>query len=307
MDLPMLLSRSQLRAVGYSDGELRQLLRTGELTAVRRGSYLRGAPPDDAEARHAVAARAALDHLGPGAACSHVTAAVLHGLPVWRTSLQRVHLTRRCGRSGSRANARVHVHAAPLRPDETCVLSDMPVTSLDRTLIDLARTVPFEEAVVMADAALRGEPSRREPVAPAALSEALARAARWRGARAAGRAIAFADGRSASVGESRSRVAISLAGLPAPVLQWKVTDHTGQLIGYTDFGWPQLRTVGEFDGRIKYGRLLRPGQDPGDAVFAEKRREDRLRDQGLEVVRWSWRDLASFTPIADTLRRRFRS
>ena len=80
----------------------------------------------------------------------------------------------------------------------------------------------------------------------------------------------------------------------------------GELIGYTDFGWPQLRTVGEFDGQVKYGRLLRPGQEPGDAVFAEKLREDRLRDQGLSVVRWTWSDLARFAPVADRLRRALR-
>jgi hypothetical protein len=34
------------------------------------------------------------------------------------------------------------------------------------------------------------------------------------------------------------------------------------------------------------------GQDPGDAVFAEKRREDAIRDEGWGVVRWVWTDLA---------------
>lgn len=61
--------------------------------------------------------------------------------------------------------------------------------------------------------------------------------------------------------------------------------------------------MGEFDGRIKYGRLLRPGQDPGEAVFAEKVREDALRDEDLGVVRWLWTDLANFAPVADRLRR----
>ncbi|MDT7681251.1 MAG: hypothetical protein QOG57_1561, partial [Pseudonocardiales bacterium] len=62
----------------------------------------------------------------------------------------------------------------------------------------------------------------------------------------------------------------------------------------------------EFDGRIKYGRLLRPGQAPGDAVFEEKRREDALRDHGLRVVRWCWDDLDTFAAVADRLRRAFR-
>ena len=67
-------------------------------------------------------------------------------------------------------------------------------------------------------------------------------------------------------------MALHLAGLPAPVLQWEVCSPCGAVVARVDFGWPELRTVGEFDGRVKYGRLLRPGQDPGDAVFEEKRR-----------------------------------
>ena len=66
------------------------------------------------------------------------------------------------------------------------------------------------------------------------------------------------------------------------------------------------RTVGEFDGRVGYGRLLRPGQDPGDAVFREKLREDALHDEGLHVVRWTWQELDSFASVAERLRRRFR-
>ena len=329
-------TRPALLAAGYSDRELRRALRAGELTPVRRGSYVRGQPPDDAALRHLVAARAALDHLTGGVACSHVTAAVLHGLPVWRIPLRRVQVTRTeaLRRSGSRANARVHVHAAPLTADEIVTLAGMPVTSLARTAVDLARSLPFEEAVAVVDAALHGldgpgrmrSPSahppvvgrldspvtghplphhpatRREPLDPTELAAALERAAGWPGVPAARRAIAFADGRSASVGESRSRVAISRAGLPEPVLQWTVFDAEGRLVGIVDFGWPEQRTVGEFDGRVKYGALLRPGQEPGDAVFEEKRREDRLRDQGLAVVRWTWPDLAQFARTATRLR-----
>ena len=57
--------------------------------------------------------------------------------------------------------------------------------------------------------------------------------------------------------------------------------------------------LGEFDGRVKYGRLLRPGQEPGDAVFEEKRREDAIRDEGWGVVRWVWSDLQVPHRLAD--------
>jgi hypothetical protein len=77
------------------------------------------------------------------------------------------------------------------------------------------------------------------------------------------------------------------------------------LIGYADFGWPTYRTVGEFDGQIKYGRLLRPGQEPGDAVFAEKVREDQIRAAGLTVVRWTWSEIPRFEAVAERLLRAF--
>ena len=49
---------------------------------------------------------------------------------------------------------------------------------------------------------------------------------------------------------------------------------------------------------IKYGRLLRPDQSPGDVVFEEKRREDELRTEAWEVVRWTWPELAALAPVA---------
>jgi hypothetical protein len=126
------------------------------------------------------------------------------------------------------------------------------------------------------------------------------------GTRGARRAIGFADGLSESVGESRSRVAIAAAGLPVPVLQWEVHAAAGgRFVGRVDFGWPELTVVGEFDGLIKYGRALRPGQDPAEVLVAEKLREDALRDEGLGVVRWIWADLTAFGPIARRLRSRF--
>lgn len=62
----------------------------------------------------------------------------------------------------------------------------------------------------------------------------------------------------------------------------------------TDWAWPEFGLLGEFDGRIKYGRLLKPGQDPGDVVFEEKRREDELREiTGFSMIRLIWSDFAN--------------
>jgi len=302
VDLPEILQRKALRLEGFGDDEVRRLLRAGRLTAVRRGSYVLGVPPESRDARHALRVRAELAHLADDAVVSHASAAVLHGLPTWGLRLDRVHVTR-ARRSGGRAGRQVHVHTAPLDPEEVDLVDGIPVTSVARTVVDLARTLPFEPAVAVADAALHAlltEPERLAAL-QAALAAAAARSAGWPGSPDARRVLAFADARSGSVGESRSRVAIHRAGLPPPVLQWEVVGSAGQWIGMVDFGWPKQRTVGEFDGKEKYGRLLKPGQSPADAVYLEKRREDALRAETLSVVRWGWDALSDFASTAARL------
>jgi hypothetical protein len=194
----------------------------------------------------------------------------------------------------------VHVHAALLRPEEIVDVDGMAVTRPARTIVDTAQDAPFTGSVVIADAALQAG-----LVDPAALADAAERARRRPGVAQARRVAAFAQPGGHSVGESRSRVLLARAGLPPPVLQWPVIDGAGRHIGTTDFAWPDLGVVGEFDGLVKYGRLLRPGQSPGDAVVAEKCREDRLRDEGLRVVRWIWRELDDFDPVVARLVRAF--
>jgi hypothetical protein len=75
----------------------------------------------------------------------------------------------------------------------------------------------------------------------------------------------------------------------------------------TDFAWPEQRTVGEFDGKVKEGRPLRPGQSAADVVDAEKLREDAIRPQDWEVVRRTRADLGDFTDTAIRIRDRFRA
>lgn len=182
------------------------------------------------------------------------------------------------------------------------LVEGVPVTSLARTVADLARTLPFEQAVVLADGAMsvkRADAPDRGDVL------AVLDQRRWPGTPAARRVVAFADARSQSPGESRSRIALWRAGLPTPVLQWEVRRSDGVLVGEVDFGWPELRTVGEFDGKVKYGVLVRPGEDPADVLYREKLREDAIRAERLAVVRWGWHDLSDFTPVANRLRQRF--
>ena len=302
---PVLHRAADLRAAGYGQDDVRRLLRTGVFTQVRRGAYAEH-PPDDGDACHALLLRAALAELAPGSVASHVSAAVVHGLPTWGLSLERAQVTVD-RRSGGRVDPRVHVYTAPLHPDDVVTVDGLVVTSLARTVVDIARLMDLESAVVVADAVLRACRSTQaeETSLRSALVDALRRAKGWPGVPAARRSVAFADGRAESVGESRSRVALARAGVPTPVLQMPVR-HAGGT-AYVDFGWPEQRTIGEFDGKAKYERLLRPGQTPADAVYEEKLREDAVRAEGWEVVRWRWADLRDFAPIAARIRERFRS
>jgi hypothetical protein len=296
---PQVQMRSQLLAGGVTDAELLRMRRSGALADVRRGSYV---APDDKrlrfpESRHALLIEATLPRLGPGAVLSHVSAAVWHGLPIWQIPMEHVHVTRDL-RSGGRVSGRLHLHVSPLDADDVVEVGGVAVTSLARTALDIGRTVAFEPALVVADAALALLKN-----SPVTLREALERAARWPGAPGAERVLTFADGRSESVGESRSRLAMKLAGVPTPVLQWEVPTAGG--LHRVDFGWPDLGTVGEFDGLVKYRRLVRPGQDPSEIVIAEKLREDDLRAERLGVVRWIWDEIDPFAAVAARLRRSF--
>lgn len=294
---PSIYRRPGLLAAGYTDRELRRLRAGGELSRVRPGAYVAGPLPEHDDERHRIQVRAAKGELAGDAVVSHTSAAVMHGLPVWPTTPSRVRLTR-ARSSGGRQHPLVHLCTAPLSPGEIVEVDGLAVTSVARTIVDLARSTSFESAVVAVDAALARAMATEEEMA-----EALARAKGWPGAPRARRAVSFADGRSESVGESRSRVAIARAGLPGPALQWEIRAGDGGLIARTDFCWRESRLVGEFDGQVKYGRLLAPGQSAGDAIYQEKLREDRVRAENYSMVRWGWADLRQFGPIAARLRR----
>jgi hypothetical protein len=236
---------AELRAAGYDKNAVRRMVRAGILTRLCRGAYTDGAP-DDLHARHRLLIRAALGELAPAAVASHVSAAVLHGLPTWALRLDRAHVTF-ARRSGGRRDDRLYVHTAPVRPDEIVVIDDKRLTTAARAVVDIARTAEFAPAVAVADAALRldARPYREldrveRPALPGAvtraeLDAALRRATGWPGVPDARRAVGLADGRAESVGESRSRVAIALAGLPPPELQWPAVRRIdGVLRDFTD-------------------------------------------------------------------------
>jgi hypothetical protein len=124
------------------------------------------------------------------------------------------------------------------------------------------------------------------------LHDELDTSAGWPGTARLRITAALASPGAQSVGESRMRYLFWSFGVPKPELQYVVHDH-GEVVGIADFAWPEHGLIGEFDGRVKYDRLLRPGETPSDVVFREKRREDRMREiTGWPMIRFVWADLA---------------
>jgi hypothetical protein len=106
----------------------------------------------------------------------------------------------------------VHLHIAALPPDHVTTREGIRLTSVARTVVDLARASSFRCGVVVADSALRSNQTSK-----AELQSVITDCARWPGISRL--VVEFADGRSESVLESISRVAFRDQGLPAPELQ----------------------------------------------------------------------------------------
>jgi len=285
--------RWQALDCGYTPAEITAAVRAREWVRVRRGAYTTAAVAAglDEAAAHLLRVRAVVGHLDGPTVVVGVSALAALRVPLWGVDLDPVHILREPGRT-SRTDAGV-VHHTDRLPDRLIADYDgLLIARPESALIDATRMSPFEAGVVLADGA------RRLPAFDLELAKTLLEQRRdWRGAVNASRVLHFSDPASETVGESRSRVMLARLGLPAPVLQRSFRRADGTVYARADFYLPSHQTVGEFDGRQKYGRALYE-QDPtaepvelGEVLWREKRREDELRDHGNEVVRWVWSEL----------------
>ena len=150
------------------------------------------------------------------------------------------------------------------------------MTSVPRTVVDLARMSSFMSAVVTVDSALRADLTTS-----GALVAVCDACAGWPGIRKARRAVDFGNPGAESVLESCARVVFHEHGLEAPELQFTVT---GPDFRYSvDFHWPKHRVIAEADGAMKYSDAQR--------AVRQLDRDQRLRDLGYKVVHFTWRDL----------------
>lgn len=294
----LVLTRHRNRS-GQDDRALQRAAERGELTRLRSGAYVvtkRWERLPQADRRRLEAA--AMAELNPAFVASHRSAAALWRIPTIRTPDGFVH-ARVTQAAGSRTEHGVRKHAVRDPEQHLTRIDGVVCTTLERTLLDIAATELFDEAVVALDWGLDGR------VTEEGLRRVLDEWSPAYGRRRIETALDFADAASGSPGESLSRVRIHEAGLPAPILQQGFFDSAG-LIGYVDFWWPAVRLVGEFDGLKKYREAeLLAGRTPGEVVVAEKLREDRLRSSDARplVERWVWQTLLTPGLLARRLER----
>jgi hypothetical protein len=234
-------------------------------------------------------------------ALSHVSGAAEHGMRLWNADLERVHVVRLDGANGRRQSDVVY-HEDGWRPDDVHAKQEMLVLGVDQCALGAASLTSVESGVGLLDSCLDLNLSDVQP-----LWAEHARTVSWPNHAKLQISLRLMRRGAQSLGESRFRFLCFQHHLPEPELQFHVYDDLGNLVGITDFAWPRYRLLGEFDGMVKYGRLLKPGQSPGEVVTDEKNREDRLREvTGWSMIRFTWSDLHVRAVTAERVRRMMR-
>lgn len=283
--------RQQLIDEGFNDRAIARRVKDGTWARPRRGAYVDGPAwrsLDDVQ-QHAIVARAVLLTARTDVALSHASALGEYGVPIWNVDLSEVHVTRLDGRAG-RKEAGVRQHAGALRPDDWELRGGVPVTSATRLALDMTTLVDVETSLVIVNHLLN-----QKLTDPGRLEETRVFMDAWPNTLHSDVVLRLADGRIESVGESRCFHLCWRQGLPLPEPQYKIRDASGRVVARVDFAWPQLGVFLEFDGMVKYGKLLREGETASDVVVREKRREELIcRLTGWRCIRLVWADL--FTP-----------
>jgi hypothetical protein len=252
---------AQARDLGLSRQQLRTLVTHGWTRPVR-GVLVEPSPADPFRA----GLRAAMLGSPSGAPC-RVSAARLHGLSGlarW-TAPESPQLLLPAGTE--RAQRRGMRTYAGLRSTDVTVRGGFRLTTLDRTLADLAANMRLDDFICLLDSALH---------------------LGWRPTARAGSAVfklalAKSDGRSESALETRLRLLLAGAGLAPEELQHRLCDDRDRCFARLDFAWPSRKLAVEADGREHH--------DKPEALYRDRQRQNDITLAGWLVLRFTWYDV----------------
>ena len=292
--------RRELINDGYTDVQLRLLVRSGVVHRIRRGAYVSGElwRCCSLEDRHRLTARAVLKSGHPLMALTHVSNAVERGLPVWNIPLDEVHTTRTDGK-GARREAGVVHHVGILHEQDVEVVNGVRVSAMARCAVEVSSIATLEPTLVVVNAMLH-----LGLLDEAALAAAIADLKTWPATISNHLLLHLVDKRMSSVAETRTDFMFHVQRLPRPEPQVEVYDEVGTLLGIVDFLWRELGVFLEFDGKIKYEKLRRAGETLDEYLMREKRREERIcLATGWVCIRITWSDLEQPVATAHRIRR----
>jgi len=295
-----LATTAELLARGVSREQLRRWARDRQVTAIARGVYSPTAwlasMADDPRRLHAIAVGAVIKR-NPDLVASHESAAYLHGIDsllLTGATVPPVTLTRSPQERGRSLVHGALIRVAMLPDDHVTSALGIPVTTVARTVMDIARTTGYTEGVVAADSALH-----KHAAIKVEFAVILQDCAQWKGIVRAREVLHFADGRAESALESVARVRFAEFRLPPPGLQVNIRGAQG-FIGRADFCWDEYRTIAEADGALKYEEQGR------DRARAQLARDEKFHDAGWGTFHFTWREIYHEpAPTIDRLRRVF--
>ena len=264
-----LIDRTIARRHGASDAVIARRLGEGTWRSVYPGVYdLNVTRPEWVGKVHAAVMAA-----GPHALASHRTASVLWGLD---------------GVTGRMLELTVPVSKSPI-PDGVIVhrtrrrlplrlIESIPVTDVERTLLDLAANLPpivLEKAMMSA--------FHRRLTSPDMLALRLSQygGRGIKGTKKLRRALGLVDdGITGSPSEVDLMSLMRAAPIPMPECQFEVAFSEGER-AFPDFAWPALRKCIELDGFDAHGSP--------EALERDLVRQNRLLELGWEMRRFSAR------------------
>lgn len=272
------VARRQLVALGLGRGAIDARVGSGRLHPLHRGVYAYG--------HRRLGLRgfwmAAVLAYGDGALLSHGSAGSLWGL--MRARASPIDVTALHGRPGRKG---IRLHRSRVGDDERATQAGIPVTSLPRTLLDLAEVVDEDRLTRAFE-----EADRLGLLRMPAIEQVCAQAGNRRGLAALRRLIAAAKApvTTRSPLEDRFTAFCEEHHLPAPTRNVDVLGHEA------DAYWPAHRLVVELDS-FAYHRHR--------AAFEHDRARDAtMQAAGYRVIRLTHRQLETEAPrIATQLRK----
>lgn len=272
------VGRRQLLALGIGVGAIEHRLACARLFRKARGVYAVGTPNLSPDGWRWVAVLAG----GPGTVLSHRAAGAIHGIRRWSGVPEVTVPKQRRSRRGLR------LYKGTLRPDEITTLRGIPVTTVARTLLDLASLLSYDD---MESALRQAEYNGATPLP--SLPQLMDRYPSRPGVPMLRRlleAATIGDGVSKEALEEEFGSFSKRIGLPPSKRNWNI--RTRERLVEGDYAWPALRINVELDGWQSHGRRSQ--------FEADRKRDLEVMGANWLVIRITWRRL---THDADNLAR----